>query len=61
MAKCRGGHLFFLPVLGVAFLLSFTLTCDPDVPWHLKTGQVILERGALLRTNTFSSTWPDHP
>ena len=37
------------------------MTCDPDVLWHLKTGQVMLERGALLRTNTFSSTYPDHP
>ena len=61
MVITRRAGILFLPVLAVAFLLSYTLTCDPDVPWHLKTGQVILERGALLRTNTFSSIWPDHP
>lgn len=53
--------LLFLPVAGVALLLSFTMTCDSDVLWHLKAGQVILERGSLLRTNTFASTYPDHP
>jgi len=53
--------LLFLPVAGVALLLTFTMTCDSDVLWHLKTGQVILERGSLLRTNTFASTYPDHP
>jgi len=51
----------FIPVAAVALLLTFTMTCDPDVLWHLKTGQVILERGSLLRTNTFASTYPEHP
>ncbi len=33
---------------------------EPDVFWHLKTGQVILETGRLVKTNLFSSTYPEY-
>ena len=29
---------------------------DPDLWWHLKTGEVILERGALLTEDPFAFT-----
>ncbi len=58
-----GARLLFFGgiVVAAAFLFAFTKTFDPDVPWHVKTGLVMLERGSLLSTNTFSSTFPDYP
>lgn len=32
---------------------------DPDFFWHLKVGQLILERGGLIETNTLSALFPD--
>jgi hypothetical protein len=53
--------LLLLPLLAVAFLISFYRITSLDVFWHIKTGQVILETGNVLTTNTFSGTYPDHP
>ncbi len=47
--------------LFAAAALSFFRILEPDVFWHLKTGQVILETGRLVQTNLFSSTFPDQP
>lgn len=47
--------------LAASLLLGFFQVEDADVFWHLKAGQVSLERGAILDTNLFSSTFPDHP
>jgi len=48
-------------VLIPAGILCFFSIPDPDVFWHLKSGQVMLETGRLIHTNLFSSTYPDHP
>ena len=48
-------------VLVAAGILCFFRIPDPDVFWHLKTGQVILETGRLIHTNLFSFTYPDFP
>lgn len=32
---------------------------DPDFFWHLKIGQLILEKASLIRTNTLSGLFPD--
>lgn len=42
-------------VLTAATLLSLFKIRDPDFFWHLKIGQLILERGQLIHTNTLSS------
>ncbi|MEX0713285.1 MAG: hypothetical protein WD278_13100, partial [Pirellulales bacterium] len=34
---------------------------DPDIWWHLRTGQLILERGEIPRTDWFTYTNPDSP
>jgi hypothetical protein len=46
---------------GIAAALSLFRVCDPDAFWHLKTGEVILETGRLVRTNFFSHSHPGHP
>jgi hypothetical protein len=48
-------------VLLAAGLLSHFKITEPDVFWHLKTGQVILETGRLVRTNLFSGSYPNYP
>jgi hypothetical protein len=61
MTRTARTLLLFLPVAAAALLLTFTMTCDSDTLWHVKSGLVMLERGSLLRTNTFAATYPDHP
>lgn len=53
--------LSLLGVAATAVLLSWFKIVDYDVFFHVKTGQVILETGRLVRTNLFSSLFPDHP
>jgi len=48
-------------VLAAAALLGHFKIIEPDVFWHLRTGQVILETGRLLRVNLFSAIYPDNP
>ncbi len=48
-------------LLGAAFVLSFFRVIEPDVFWQLKTGQILLETGRLVRTNLFASTFPEYP
>lgn len=49
--------LLLTAVLGVALSLSlqFSLVTDPDIWWHLRTGQWILTHGAIPQTDPFSS------
>lgn len=47
--------------LAGAFALAFFQVVDPDVFWHLKVGERILDTGRLVRTNVFSAGFPDHP
>ncbi len=60
----KGKFIFFIVILFV-FLLSigFSVTynvIDPDFGWHLKTGQLILERG-VPKTDWYSYTMPNFP
>jgi hypothetical protein len=57
----RAAAIGLAAVLLAGGALAFFRIPDPDVFWHLRTGQVILETGRLVRTNLFSSTWPDYP
>jgi hypothetical protein len=47
------------------FLLAFLVGCvqieDPDIWWHLRTGQLIYQRGEVPRTDWFTYTNPDSP
>ena len=53
--------LWFLPAAVVAFLATLAPLSDPDLFWHLKTGEWILQHRALPSVNTFSYTEPNHP
>ncbi|MDT8306810.1 MAG: hypothetical protein RRC07_12810, partial [Anaerolineae bacterium] len=41
------------------FVVAVRKTVDPDLWWHLRTGEYILNNG-LPRTDVFSFTVPDH-
>jgi hypothetical protein len=49
--------------MGLFLVLGFLLACTPlrtfDIWWSLKTGQQILERGVVPRTDWFTYTEPD--
>jgi hypothetical protein len=47
--------LLFLAI----FVMAVRETLDPDMWWHLRTGQVILEQG-IPRQDIYSFTVPDH-
>jgi tetratricopeptide (TPR) repeat protein len=51
--------LGLLVVLAGAFCLASFQVCDGDVFWQLAQGQVMLDTGAMVRTNLFSHTYPD--
>lgn len=64
-AAARRPQLFFLMLLGVVLVLvslvaATTEAFDPDVFWMAAAGRELLADGALLRTNLFSFTAPDH-
>lgn len=42
----------------VIFLITFSLPYNPDLGWHLRNGQVILEQGSVVRQDLFSHTLP---
>ncbi len=54
-------RLFSLLLLLAVFAMAVTATTDPDVWWHLRTGEAILEGDGLPRVDLFSYTVPDHP
>jgi len=56
-----GQRLVLLALLAVTFLLGCFPMGDFDVWWHLRSGQLILERGAVPRTDLFTYTNADRP
>jgi hypothetical protein len=59
------GQRLNLAVLAALLALTFLLGCFPmgdfDVWWHLRTGQLILERGQVPRTDWFTYTNATRP
>ena len=53
------GTILFLVLLGIGFLATFN-SLDPDVGWHLRTGQLILERG-VPHVDWYSFSMPTFP
>src|SRR5437763_573731 len=51
--------------LAAFLLLVFLVGCveieDGDIWWHLRTGQLMLERGEIPHTDWFTYTNPDSP
>ncbi|MCM8776186.1 MAG: hypothetical protein NC930_07565 [Candidatus Omnitrophica bacterium] len=51
----------FTIMFGISiFVLAVRQTVDPDLWWHLKTGETIMKQG-ILRSDVFSFTIPGHP
>lgn len=45
----------------LAFLLGITELSDTDIWWHLRTGQLMWERGEIPQTDWFTYTNPESP
>ncbi|UCG25459.1 MAG: hypothetical protein JSW55_05560 [Chloroflexota bacterium] len=52
-------RLFAVLLFLAIFVMAVRETLDPDMWWHLRTGQVILEQG-IPRQDIYSFTVPDH-
>ena len=50
---------FVLVIAIISFMLLYKVPNDPDLGWHLKTGELMIERGEVPRTDWFSHTLPD--
>lgn len=55
------GAVLLLPLLLLAFCLPLLGGTDPDYWWHLRTGQLIAETGAVPRTDDYSFTVTGQP
>ncbi|HEX5443108.1 MAG TPA: hypothetical protein VFW87_04730, partial [Pirellulales bacterium] len=53
--------LWLAAFLALAFLVGCVQIDDPDIWWHLRTGQLIYQRGEIPRTDWFTYTNPDSP
>ena len=58
-ARLHLGSLLVLLFLGLTFLLGCFRMWNGDIWWHLRTGQLILERRAVPATDWFTYTGPD--
>jgi hypothetical protein len=58
-AEPRGEWLLPGMLVLVALLLGFVQMADTDIWWHLRTGQLIWERGDVPRTDWYTYTNPD--
>lgn len=55
----RGDWLWLAALLLLAFLVGCVEIEDPDLWWHLRTGQLIYERGEIPRHDWFTYTNPE--
>lgn len=60
-SKRREKALWYGAFLLLAFLVGCVQIEDPDIWWHLRTGQLIYQRGEAPRTDWFTYTNPDSP
>ncbi len=53
--------VFFGSVILIMIFLGMRVPLDPDLGWHLRSGQYIWEHKALASTDPFSHTFPEYP
>lgn len=61
LLRQRGDRYWLAAFLVLAFLIGIVEIEDPDIWWHLRTGQLIFERGEIPRTDWFTYTNPESP
>lgn len=60
-SRGRAEWLWYVGLLTLTFLVGCVQIEDPDIWWHLRTGQLIFERGEVPRTDWFTYSNPDSP
>lgn len=60
-SRSRAEWLWFVGFLMLTFLVGCVQIEDPDIWWHLRTGQLIFERGEIPRTDWFTYSNPNSP
>lgn len=60
-SRSRAEWLWLPAFLTLTFLVGCVQIEDPDIWWHLRTGQLIFERGEVPRTDWFTYSNPDSP
>lgn len=60
-ARPLSDRLMLAGFVALAFLLGVTQIADTDIWWHLRTGELILERGSIPQTDWFTYTNPESP
>jgi len=53
--------IFLGLLLGISFFLTFRPPLDPDLGWHIRTGQYIWEQKQVPATDQFSHTFSEYP
>jgi len=55
--------LAIISIIGffLMFILAFTPNLDPDLGWHLKTGELMWEYKTIPHTDWYSYTMPSFP
>jgi hypothetical protein len=59
--RLHAGHVFVAVIFLGLFALAARNVTDPDVWWHLKTGQLIVENKTIPHTDPFSYTRAGQP
>ncbi|MDD5342448.1 MAG: hypothetical protein PHI73_03895 [Patescibacteria group bacterium] len=54
-------NLFLIAVIGIIFFLGMRVPLDPDLGWHLRSGEYIWQHKAVATTDPFSHSFPEYP
>ncbi len=54
-------NILLITLVLIIFFLGMRLPLDPDLGWHLRSGQYIWEHKGLAETDPFSHTFPEYP
>ncbi|MBU0708090.1 hypothetical protein KKG41_07050 [Patescibacteria group bacterium] len=54
-------RIFIVTVLLIIFFLSMRIPLDPDLGWHLRSGQYLWENKAVAEGDPFSHTFSEYP
>lgn len=57
----RWKNFFIAIIVGISFFLALRPPLDPDLGWHIRTGQYVWENKRVPTTDPFSHTFSEYP